>query len=146
MFSALGSPNDLARMGKIPTKLSATYMELVAAKPEKRPTSRYVLFDSMIKGCWRLNFEILTSKKILKQKILLPTFEILGSPLSIKPLQRYELFLVSILAVQPPTLEEKNSYLCSGFTYKGLPYIVEVKSSIFSFLRSKSLNSTSNVL
>ena len=36
----LGSPNDLARMGKIPTKLSATYMELVAAKPDKRPTSR----------------------------------------------------------------------------------------------------------
>ena len=39
----LGSPNDLARMGKIPPKLSATYMELVAAKPDKRPTSRYVL-------------------------------------------------------------------------------------------------------
>ena len=39
----LGSPNDLARMGKIPQKLSATYMELVAAKPDKRPTSRYVL-------------------------------------------------------------------------------------------------------
>ena len=47
MFSTLGSPNDLARMGKIPTKLSATYMELVAAKPDKRPTSRYVLIDSM---------------------------------------------------------------------------------------------------
>ena len=58
----LGSPNDLARMGKIPTKLSATYMELVAAKPEKRPTSRYVFF-SMIKGGSRLNFEVMTSKK-----------------------------------------------------------------------------------
>ena len=68
MFSTLGSPNDLARMGKIPTKLSATYMELVAAKPDKRPTSRYVLFDSMIKGCWRLNSEILIFDFDLEKK------------------------------------------------------------------------------
>ena len=33
----LNSPNDLARIGNIPKKLSSTYMELVAANPSKRP-------------------------------------------------------------------------------------------------------------
>ena len=34
---SLNSPNDLARIGNIPKKLSSTYMELVAANPSKRP-------------------------------------------------------------------------------------------------------------
>ena len=34
---SLNSPNDLARIGNIPKKLSSTYMELVAANPTKRP-------------------------------------------------------------------------------------------------------------
>ena len=36
----LSQPNDLARIGNIPKKLSSTYMELVAANPSKRPNPR----------------------------------------------------------------------------------------------------------
>jgi SCY1-like protein 1 len=36
----LNQPNDLARIGKIPNKLTPTYMELVAANPKKRPNPK----------------------------------------------------------------------------------------------------------